>query len=236
MALAREGCSVAIPDVIVPNAEKVAAQIRSLGHDALAMHCDITDPVSVENAFVQVDQKWGKLDILVNNAGIAHSDLVVKTSLETWHKILNVNLTGTFLCSQAALRRMLTRKSGRIISIASVAGQIGVRYAGAYTASKHGIVGLMRTIALECATQGITANSICPSWVASPIFGQALSTIGEKTTMTEQQIRENLASETPQKHIIEPDEIAAAVVYLASDDARSLTGQCIGVCGGQVMH
>jgi len=236
MALAREGCSVAIPDVIVPNAEKVAEQIRGLGRDALAMHCDITDPQSVENAFVQVDQRWGKLDILVNNAGIAHSDLVVKTSLETWHRIMGVNLTGTFLCSQAALRRMLPAKSGRIISIASVAGQIGVRYAGAYTASKHGVMGLMRTIALETATSGITANAICPSWVQAPLLGQALSTISEKTTLTQDQARENLASETPQKRIIQPDEIAAAVVYLASDDARSLTGQSIGVCGGQVMH
>ena len=97
MALAREGCSVAIPDVIVANAEKVAEKIRGTGRDGLAMPCDITDPQSVENAFLQVDQRWGKLDVLVNNAGIAHSDLVVKTSLETWHKILNVNLTGTFL-------------------------------------------------------------------------------------------------------------------------------------------
>ncbi|MBI4478527.1 MAG: SDR family oxidoreductase [Acidobacteria bacterium] len=236
MALAREGCSVAIPDVILPNAEKVAEQIRGLGREALAMHCDITDPQSVENAFVQVDQRWGKLDILVNNAGVAHSDLVVRTPLETWRRMLDVNLTGTFLCSQAALRRMLPRKFGRIISIASVAGQIGVRYAGAYTASKHGVVGLMRTIALETATSGITANAVCPSWVASPILGQALSNISEKTKMTQDQARDNLAAETPQKRIIEPDEIAAAVVWLATDDARGLTGQAISLSCGQVMH
>ena len=236
MALAREGCFVAIPDVILPNAEKVAEQIRGLGRDALAMHCDITDPQSVENAFVQVDKRWGKLDILVNNAGIAHSDLVARTTLETWRRVLDINLTGTFLCSQAALRRMLPRKWGRIISIASVGGQIGVRYAGAYTASKHGVVGLMRTIALETATSGITANAICPSWVQSPIFGQALSTISEKTSLTEEQARENLAAETPQKRIIQPDEIAATVVWLATEDARSLTGQSIGLSCGQVMH
>ena len=236
MALAREGCFVAIPDVILPNAEKVAEQIRGLGRDALAMHCDITDPQSVENAFVQVDKRWGKLDILVNNAGIAHSDLVARTTLETWRRVLDINLTGTFLCSQAALRRMLPRKWGRIISIASVCGQIGVRYAGAYTASKHGVVGLMRTIALETATSGITANAICPSWVQSPIFGQALSTISEKTSLTEEQARENLAAETPQKRIIQPDEIAATVVWLATEDARSLTGQSIGLSCGQVMH
>src|SRR3989304_5865911 len=137
LALAREGCSLAVPDVIVPNAEKVAEQIRSLGRDALAMHCDITDPQSVENAFVQVDQRWGKLDILVNNAGVAHSDLVVKTSLETWRRMLDVNLTGTFLCSQAALRPGLPFTLCHEGMQTFLCPLMAFSFQVAYTASKH---------------------------------------------------------------------------------------------------
>ena len=236
MALAREGCSVAIPDVIVPNAEKVAEQIRSLGREALAMHCDITDPQSVENAFAQVDQRWGKLDILVNNAGVTHADPVVSTSLEAWRRMLDVNLTGTFLCTQAALRRMLPRKCCRIISIASTAGQIGEKNAAAYAASKHGVLGLTRSLALETATSGITVNAICPSWAQTNILGQAVTTISSKTNLTPEQAQELLASRNPQKRIIQPAEIAFAVVWLACDEAYGLTGQAIGLSGGQVMH
>ena len=236
LALAREGCSVAIPDVIVPNAEKVAEQIRSLGRDSLAMHCDITDPQSVENAFAQVDQRWGKLDILVNNAGVATSGPVVSTSLEAWRRMLDVNLTGTFLCTQAALRRMLPRKSGRIISIASTAGQIGEKNAAAYAASKHGVLGLTRSLALETATSGITVNAICPSWAQTNILGQAVSTISSTTNLTPEQAQGILAGKNPQKRIIQPEEIAFAVVWLACDESYGLTGQAIGLSGGQVMH
>ena len=235
MALAREGCSVAIPDVIVPNAEKVAEQIRSLGRDALAMHCDITDPQSVENAFAQVDQRWGKLDILVNNAGVTHADPVISTSLEAWRRMLDVNLTGTFLCSQAALRRMLPRKSGRIISIASTAGQIGEKNAAAYAASKHGVLGLTRSMALETATSGITVNAICPGWVESDMLHEAIQTISAKTKRPPEEARQFLASESPQKRIIQPEEIALAAVWLASEEARGVTGQAINIDGGQVM-
>lgn len=236
MALAREGCSVAIPDVIVPNAEKVAEQIRSLGRDALAMYCDITDPQSVESVFAAVDQRWGKLDILVNNAGVTHADPVVSTSLEAWRRMLDVNLTGTFLCTQAALRRMLPRKSGRIISIASTAGQVGEKNAAAYAASKHGVLGLTRSLALETATSGITVNAICPSWAQTNILGQAVSTISSKTNLTAEQAQEMLAGRNPQKRIIQPEEIAFAVVWLACDESYGLTGQAIGLSGGQVMH
>ena len=236
MALAREGCSVAVPDVIVPNAEKVAEQIRGLGRDALAMHCDITDPQSVENAFAQVDQRWGKLDILVNNAGVATSGPVVSTSLEAWRRMLDVNLTGTFLCSQAALRRMLPRKSGRIINIASTAGQIGEKNAAAYAASKHGVLGLTRSMALETATSGITVNAICPRWAQTNILAQAASTISSKTNLTPEQALGILAGKNPQKRIIQPEEIAFAVVWLACDESYGLTGQAIGLSGGQVMH
>ena len=235
LALAKEGCSVAVAGRTVSYLEKVAEQIRTLGRDALAVACDVADPQSVERLFAQVDQRWGKLDILVNNAGQSHSDLLAKLSLETWRQMLDVNLTGTFLCSQAALRRMLPRKSGRIINIASMAAQMGVRYAGAYAAAKHGVLGLTRTMALETATSGITVNAVCPGWVQSEMLEKALSTISAKTNMTPEQAKELLANESPQKRVMQPEEIAFAAVWLACDEAHGITGQAISVSGGHVM-
>lgn len=235
LALAAEGCSVAVAGRTREYLEKVAARIQTLGRDALAVVCDVSDPASVEDLFATVDQCWGKLDILVNNAGQSHSELLHRLSLDAWRHMLDVNLTGTFICSQAALKRMLPRKSGRIINIASTAARIGFRYAGAYAAAKHGVLGLTRTMALETATSGITVNVICPGWVESDMLHQAIQTISAKTKRTPEEAREYLASESPQKRIIQPEEIASAAVWLASEEARGVTGQAINVCGGQVM-
>ena len=178
---------------------------------------------------------WDRLDILVNNAGQTHSDLLVRLDLETWNRILAINLTGTFLCSQAALRWMLSQKGGRIINIASTAARIGFRYAGAYAAAKHGVLGLTRTMALETATSGITVNAVCPGWVETDIVQTAVDNITAKTNRTPKQVREFLAKESPQNRIFRPEEIAFAVLWLASDDAQAITGQAIDVSGGQVM-
>ena len=130
---------------------------------------------------------------------------------------------------------MLQRKSGRSINIASTAARIGFRYAGAYAAAKHGVLGLTRTMALETATSGITVNAICPGWVESDMLYAAIQTISAKTKRPAEEAREFLASESPQKRIIQPEEIASATVWLASEEARGVTGQAINVCGGQVM-
>lgn len=235
LALAKEGCSVAVAGRTISYLEKVAEQIRSLGRDALAVTCDVADPQSVESLFAQVDQRWGKLDILVNNAGQSHSNLLARLSLETWRLMLDVNLTGTFLCSQAALRRMLPRKSGRIINIASTAAQKGFRYAGAYAAAKHGVLGLTRSMALETATYGITVNAVCPGWVETEMLERTISTISAKTKMTPEQSKEWLASESPQKRVMQPEEIAFATVFLACDEACGITGQALIVAGGEAM-
>ena len=235
LALAAEGCAVAVAGRTQTYLEKVAVQIQSLGHESLAAVCDVTDPVSVEELFAKVDHRWAKLDILVNNAGQSHSELLHRLPLETWKHMLDVNLTGTFICSQAALKRMLPRKSGRIINIASTAARIGFRYAGAYASAKHGVLGLTRTMALETATSGITVNAICPGWVESDMLHEAIQTISGKTKRPPEEAREFLANESPQKRIIQPEEIASAAVWLASEEARGVTGQAINVCGGQVM-
>ena len=237
LALAAEGCSVAVAGRTQEYLEKVAGRIQTLDlrRDALPVVCDVSDPRSVEDLFAKVDQRWGKLDILVNNAGQSHSELLHRLSLDTWQHMLDVNLTGTLICSQAALKRMLPRKSGRIINIASTAARIGFRYAGAYAAAKHGVLGLTRTMALETAASGITVNAICPGWVESDMLHQAIQTISAKTKRPPEEARQFLANESPQKRIIQPEEIAGTTVWLASDEARGVTGQAINVCGGQVM-
>jgi 3-hydroxybutyrate dehydrogenase len=235
MALGKEGCSVAVAGRTASHLERVAAQIQKLGRESLAVACDVSDPASVAELFRKVHERWGKLDILVNNAGESHSELLSRLSLETWNRMLAINLTGTFLCSQEALRLMLPRRSGRIINIASTAAKIGFRYAGAYAAAKHGVLGLTRSMALETATSGITVNAVCPGWVETEMVERAVQTMTAKTTMSAEKVRDYLAGESPQKRIIQPEEIAFATVWLACDEARGINGQAINVCGGQVM-
>ncbi len=236
VALAKEGCSVAVSGRTVAYLERVAAQIQELGRESLAIACDVSDPASVGALFREVHERWGKLDVLVNNAGESHSELLSRLSLEAWQRTLAINLTGTFLCSQEALRLMLPRRSGRIINIASLAAKIGLRYGGAYTAAKHGVLGLTRAMALETATSGITVNALCPGWVETEMAQKAVNTISAKTKISPEKARETLAAESPQKRIIEPEEIAFATVWLACDEARGITGQAINICGGQVMY
>jgi len=235
LALATEGCSVIVSGRTAAPLERVAGQIHNHGREALAVVCDVSEPSSVEALFERAQQLWDRLDILVNNAGQSHSELLVRLSLETWNRILSINLTGTFLCSRAALRWMLPRKSGRIINIASTAAKIGFRYAGAYAAAKHGVLGLTRSMALETATSGITVNAVCPGWVETEMVQSAVDNITAKTKMSPEQVREYLAKESPQNRIFRPEEIAFATVWLASEEAQAITGQAINVCGGQVM-
>jgi NAD(P)-dependent dehydrogenase (short-subunit alcohol dehydrogenase family) len=235
LALAAEGCVVAVAGRALDHLESTAGQIHGLGREGFAVACDVSQPASVESLFGEVDRKWDRLDILVNNAGQSHSEALHKLSFDTWRRVLEVNLTGTFLCSQAALKRMLPRKSGRIINIASTAALMGFRYAGAYVAAKHGVLGLTRSMALETAASGITVNAVCPGWVESDMLQEAIRTISAKTHCTPEEARNRLASENPQNRIIQPEEIAYVTVALASDDARGITGQAISVSGGQFM-
>ena len=232
MALANEGCSVAVCGRTAAHLERVAAQIQKQGREGIAIVCDVSDPASVANLFREVRERWGKLDILVNNAVESHSELLSRLSLETWQRMLAINLTGTFLCSQEALRLMLPRQSGRIINIASTAAKIGFRYAGAYAAAKHGVLGLTRSMALENATSGITVNAVCPGWVDTEMVARAVQTISGKTKVSPEKARDYLAGESPQKRIIQPEEVAFATVWLACDEARGINGQAINVCGG----
>ncbi len=176
----------------------------------------------------------GPVAILVNNAGQAESAPFLKTSLDLWQRMLAVNLTGSFLCAQAALPDMLQAGWGRIVNIASTAGQRGYAYVGAYTAAKHGVIGLTRSLALEVARKGVTVNAVCPGYTDTDILRDSVANVVAKTGRSTEEAMAEFSSGNPQQRIVQPAEVADAVRWLCGEAAASVTGQSISVSGGEV--
>ncbi|MDK3021322.1 SDR family NAD(P)-dependent oxidoreductase [Cupriavidus taiwanensis] len=196
---------------------------------------DIADADSVARAFAAATEQAGPVAMLVNNAGQAHSAPFLKTDAALWQRMLDVNLTGTFLCTQAALPAMLDAGWGRIVNVASTAGLIGYGYVSAYCAAKHGVIGLTRALALETAARGVTVNAVCPGYTETDIVRDAVANIVGKTGRSEEQARAELAARNPQRRLVQPDEVADAVAWLCQPSAAAITGQAIPVAGGEVM-
>jgi NAD(P)-dependent dehydrogenase (short-subunit alcohol dehydrogenase family) len=154
---------------------------------------------------------------------------------ELWHQTLALNLTSVYYVTKAIAPAMVERRAGRILTIASIASKVGNRYTAAYTASKHGVLGLMRSLALEFAPYNITVNAICPGWVETPMTQQGIATIARTTGMSEQDARKTLERVSPQQRLVQPEEVAAVAVFLAQDSSGGITGQAINVDGGTVM-
>lgn len=211
--------------------ERLRAQQQALGPEVGIQACDVGDEVSVAAAFAAV----GPVDILVNNAGQVETAPLARTSLESWQRLLNVNLTGTFLCSRAVLPGMSERGFGRIVNVASTAALKGYAYVAAYCAAKHGVLGLTRALALETVKKGITVNAVCPGYTETEIVVQAVQTIMAKTGRTAEAARAELAAANPQGRLIQPEEVAATVAWLVGEGSASITGQAIAVAGGEVM-
>jgi NAD(P)-dependent dehydrogenase (short-subunit alcohol dehydrogenase family) len=191
----------------------------------------------VNAAFSAVVENFGRgVDILVNNAGIAESAPFHKTSDERWRRILSINLDGTFYCTRAALPAMLERGWGRIINVASIAGKMGAPYIAAYNASKHGVLGLTRSLAMEVAAKGITVNAICPGYTETDMAAGAVQNIVAKTGQTEAEAREILNRMSPQNRMVTVEEVAALALLLASDAGRGINGQAINVDGGSSQY
>ncbi|WP_398497463.1 SDR family NAD(P)-dependent oxidoreductase [Variovorax sp.] len=195
---------------------------------------DVADPAAVQQAFAQARAALGPLAILVNNAGAAESAPFLKTSVELWQRMLSVNLTGSFLCTQAALPDMLEAGWGRIVNIASTAGQKGYAYVAAYTAAKHGVIGLTRSLALEVARKGVTVNAVCPGYTDTDILRNSVANVVGKTGRSEADALAEFSSVNPQRRIVQPPEVADAVRWLCGEGAASVNGQSISVSGGEV--
>jgi NAD(P)-dependent dehydrogenase (short-subunit alcohol dehydrogenase family) len=233
-ALASHGAAVS---VLGRDRARLAAQAHDLGgpERATAIAVDVTDEPSVRGAFAAARERFGAIDILVNNAGQAESAPLAKTGLDLWQRMLAVNLTGAFLCTREALPEMLGRGSGRIVNIASTAGLVGYAYVAAYCAAKHGVIGLTRAAALETARTAVTVNAVCPGYTETDIVADAVANIVAKTGKTETQAREALLARNPQGRMVQPEEVANAVLWLCLPGSGSVTGQAIVVAGGEVM-
>lgn len=202
---------------------------------AVAVSVDVSDEGAVQRAFVAARAAHGPISLLVNNAGQAEAAPFGKTSLPLWQRLIAVNLTGTFLCTQQALPDMLAARRGRVVNIASTAGQRGYAYVSAYVAAKHGVVGLTRALALEVAKKGITVNAVCPGYTETEILTASIAKVVASTGRSEAEARAEFEKSNPQGRIVQPIEVAAAVLWLCSDGAGAVTGQCISVSGGEVM-
>lgn len=237
LAFAREGASVALCSRTGEEVERVADEIRhefrvNVMHDV----CDVSDPQDVAEFFLATFNAFGREpDILVNNAGIAESAPLQKTDDELWARHLAVNLSGVFYCTRAALPAMTERGWGRVINIASIAAKTGAPYIAAYAASKHGVLGLTRSVALEVATKGVTVNAICPGYVETDMTWRGVENIAARTGRSREEAIGALKRMSPQNRLVTPEEVAALALLLASDEGRGITGQAINVDGGSVL-
>ncbi|GAB4580281.1 MAG: SDR family NAD(P)-dependent oxidoreductase [Anaerolineales bacterium] len=234
LAFAQAGARVSLTSRTLADAQTVADEITSNGGQALPFACDVTNLAQIAAMRAALLDQWGGVDILINNAGIADSHKFLNHPDELWHRILNVNLNGVYYVTKAFVPEMIEQKWGRIINIASVASKVGAKYVAAYTASKHGVLGLTRALAVEL-TPHITVNAICPGYVDTPMTDSAIANMITRTGMTAEQARTFLEKTNPQGRLIQPDEVAAVALLLASASARGITGQAINVDGGAVM-
>jgi NAD(P)-dependent dehydrogenase (short-subunit alcohol dehydrogenase family) len=219
-------------------AEPLQRLVADLPHGAaLAVEgFDVTDDAAIARGLERARAAFGPVSILVNNAGEAPSAPFVKTSLDLWTHVLDVDLTGVFRVTKAAAADLHGfGAGGRVVNVASTAGLTGYAYVSAYCAAKHGVVGLTRALALEWARSGVTVNAVCPGFTETPLIEKAVANIVAKTGRSAEAARAELAKANPQGRLVEPREVADAVLWLVSPGASAINGQAVAVAGGEVM-
>jgi 3-oxoacyl-[acyl-carrier protein] reductase len=222
--LAREGARVVLSDINLPKAEEVARELGSWGQEVLVIKADVANTEEAEEIVEGALQKWGRVDILVNNAGVTRDALVLRMKKEDWDYVLNINLTGTFNCTKAAIKPMMKQRRGKIINIASVVGIMGNAGQSNYAASKAGIIGLTKSLARELAPRNINVNAIAPGFIDT-----------EMTLVLPEELKEAMLKQIPLGRWGIPEDIAYCVKFLVSEEASYITGQVIQVNGGMYM-
>ncbi|HEX3844471.1 MAG TPA: SDR family oxidoreductase [Steroidobacteraceae bacterium] len=232
-ALAADGARVSLVGRDAAALAEVAAELGG-AERALPIIADITAAAAVKQAFAAARRQFGPVSILVNNAGQAAAAKFTDTDEALWNRIIGVNLTGTYLCSREAVPDMLQAGFGRIVNIASIAGLRGAAYISAYATSKHAVIGLTRSLALEFATRNITVNAVCPGYADTDIVKRAIDNIMKKTGRSESEAMATLTATNPQGRLIAPAEVSNAVLWLCRPGTESVTGQSIVIAGGEV--
>ena len=232
---AQEGAHVASLDVVEQANQAAADECRELGVEAIALHCDVADPDSVKSAVQTAIDRWGRLDVLVAAAGIYSGAPLSEVSVGQWQRLIDINLTGVFLCNQAVAPIMIEQRSGSIVNIASMAGKTSWPGSAEYSASKSGVIGLTRSVAMELAPYGATANAVCPGNTLTEMVKNVAAQVGSREGLTAEEWLEMRANDCPMKRLAQPREIAGVVAFLASEDSRYITGQAIEVDGGMIM-
>ena len=233
LALGGPGTLVAVAGRTRRDLDATAADLEARGGRALAVEMDVASEASVAAGFDAVRAASGRLDVLVNNAGMGGGESIAGSDVARWRRTVDTNLTGTYLVSRAAVPMMGT--GGRIVNLSSVLGRFGVPGYTAYCASKHGVIGFTRALALELADQGITVNALCPGWVDTAMAAEGMQKGAEAQGITFEAFREEALGRVPIGRIIQPEEVAGLVAFLAAPGAAAITGQTYNICGGQTM-
>ena len=233
-ALAEAGAAVVVAARAVEQIERTAAGLREAGHRAWAVACDVTRPEQVTALREAAEAHLGAVDVLVNNAGVAHSAPLKSISLEEWNRLFAVNVTGTFLCTQAFVPGMLQRGWGRIVNVASIAGKMGAPYISAYAATKHAVIGFTRAVAAEVAARGVTVNAVCPGYVDTDMTAESVARIAGKTGIPAEQALEHIRRTSPQNRLFTAEEVAWLVACACDPRAAGVNGQSLVLDGGAV--
>lgn len=223
LGLAREGATVVVSDLDLGGCKLVCEEIKKMGGESMAIKCDVSIKKDVSNLINQTLKKFNRVDILVNNAGIVVMKPLLETTEQDWDLTMNINLKGVFLCTQAVASHMIKQKMGKIISIASIAGEVGFANTAAYCASKAGIINLTREISLELAPHNININAIAPGVIATAMTADMLK---DKNT------KKSLLKDIPLGRVGKPEDIANAALFLASEEANFISGHTLVVDGG----
>ena len=224
LLLARNGADIVVSDINLEKAEETAKEIRAIGPKATAVKVDVSNLSDVERMVEAIIEKLAKIDILVNNAGITRDKLILRMTEEDWDAVLGVNLKGTFNCTKTVIRHMAKQRSGKIVNIASVVGEMGNAGQANYSASKAGVIGLTKTIAREYAQRGITVNAIAPGYIETPM-----------TDALPEKAKEELKKLIPMERLGKPEDVAEAVLFLVCEESTYITGQVLNVNGGIYM-
>ena len=236
IAFAEEGADVIVAARSVDELEETVQRIEATGRKGIALPVDLSQGETIASFVETIASHRPAVDILVNNAGIGsgmNAKLVVDFDDDFWDTSIRLNLTVPYLLSKAFMPSMIEAGWGRVINISSVVGKMGFLTGAAYSASKHGLIGLTRTAALETATTGVTVNAICPGPIRTPMLARRIQVTAEMNNVSIEQMEKSL---NPMQRLLEPEEVASLAVFLAADSAKSITGQSYNVSGGMVVH